>query len=576
VSPDHHPLTSDKEQYVSISPPLSPQALPLPDDFPVALRDGEEQLFWQRDRMHFPGQVLPLEAELVAIGPGAGMTRAFRLYELPMRAMLTKVVHGYTYNASVPVIAPPEELEELGRRAEAKMLPVIQRLPELWEREWLPEIRDHIDALEAVDLRTGSLPELVAGLQDARTRLDRLWDLHMEIVLPAYMAVSEFDEFYRDLFAGETFDAYRLLQGLDNKTVEVGRDLWWLSRIALRSPEVVDVLEREAAADVPACLARTEAGRAFLAELDIHLAAYGHRCPTWGMTQPSFIEDPTPVVKVLKDYVGRAEADSPVAEVERLAGERDAAIADARERLQGYPAPVVAQFEAMLEAAQAGLTLTEDHNFWIDFYGVDAARQIVMEVGRRLTIEGAIDAPEDIFWLTVDEIGDAAAAVPAADHRALVAARRAELEAFAAVTAPAALGTMPAGPPPDAPATRLLVKFGGPPPTPPASPDEVRGAAGSAGKVTGVARVVRSLQDAERLAAGEILVAETTAPPWTPLFAVAAAVVTDTGGVLSHCAVVAREYGIPAVVGASTATAVIADGDVVEVDGDAGTVRIVR
>jgi pyruvate,water dikinase len=531
VSPHHHPLTQDKEQYVSISPPVAPQALPAPDDFPVELSGGEEQLFWQRDRMHFPAQVLPLEAELVATGPGAGMTRAFRLYELPMRAMLTKVVHGYTYNASVPVIAPPEELEELGRRAEAKMLPVIQRLRELWDREWLPEIRDHIDALEAVDLRTGSLAELVAGLDDARARLARLWDMHMEIVLPAYMAVSEFDEFYRDLFEGEGFDAFRLLQGHDNKTVEVGRDLWWLSRIALRSPEVVDVLEREAAADVPGCLARSEAGEAFLAELDIHLAAYGHRCATWGITQPSFIEDPAPVIKVLKDYVGRAEADSPVAEVERLADEREAAVAEARERLQAYPAPAVAQFEAMLEAAQAGLVLTEDHGFWIDFYGVDAARQIVMEVGRRLTIGGAFDMPDDIFWLTVDEIRETAAAAPPADRRALVAARRAELEAYAAVSAPAALGTMPAGPPPDAPATRLMVKFGGPPPAPPVSPDEVRGAAGSTGKVTAVARVVRSLQDAERLAPGEVLVAETTAPPWTPLFAVAAAVVTDTGGV---------------------------------------------
>ena len=77
------------------------------------------------------------------------------------------------------------------------------------------------------------------------------------------------------------------------------------------------------------------------------------------------------------------------------------------------------------------------------------------------------------------------------------------------------------------------------------------------------------------LRAGEILVAETTAPPWTPLFAIAAAVVTDTGGVLSHCAVVAREYAIPAVVGTVNATAAIRDGDLVEVDGDAGTVRIV-
>jgi len=69
-------------------------------------------------------------------------------------------------------------------------------------------------------------------------------------------------------------------------------------------------------------------------------------------------------------------------------------------------------------------------------------------------------------------------------------------------------------------------------------------------------------------------VAETTAPPWTPLFATAAAVVTDTGGILSHCAVVAREYRIPAVVGVGSATATLHDGQMVEVDGDAGLVRI--
>ena len=68
---------------------------------------------------------------------------------------------------------------------------------------------------------------------------------------------------------------------------------------------------------------------------------------------------------------------------------------------------------------------------------------------------------------------------------------------------------------------------------------------------------------------------ETTAPPWTPLFATAAAVVSDTGGILSHCAVVAREYGIPAVVGTGNATSRLEDGQVIEVDGDAGTVRVV-
>ena len=91
----------------------------------------------------------------------------------------------------------------------------------------------------------------------------------------------------------------------------------------------------------------------------------------------------------------------------------------------------------------------------------------------------------------------------------------------------------------------------------------------------GTARVVRSLAEAAKLGEGDVLVTGTTSPPWTPLFATAGAIVTDTGGILSHCAVVAREYRIPAVVGTGAATQMIEDGQTIEVDGDSGTVRIV-
>lgn len=86
--------------------------------------------------------------------------------------------------------------------------------------------------------------------------------------------------------------------------------------------------------------------------------------------------------------------------------------------------------------------------------------------------------------------------------------------------------------------------------------------------------MVRTLADAEKVMPDDVLVAPTTAPPWTPLFATVAAVVTDTGGVLSHCAIVAREYRIPAVVGTGRATSVIEDGMLVEVDGTRGIVTI--
>ena len=103
----------------------------------------------------------------------------------------------------------------------------------------------------------------------------------------------------------------------------------------------------------------------------------------------------------------------------------------------------------------------------------------------------------------------------------------------------------------------------------------LKGVAGSAGVVRGPAKVVRSLAEAARLQPGDVLVTERTLPPWTPLFGIAAAVVTDIGGVLSHCAIVAREYRIPAVVGTGRATKTFHDGQLLEVDGDAGTVRVV-
>jgi pyruvate,water dikinase len=120
----------------------------------------------------------------------------------------------------------------------------------------------------------------------------------------------------------------------------------------------------------------------------------------------------------------------------------------------------------------------------------------------------------------------------------------------------------------------MLSKFFGAPPEKHPDPRVINGNAASAGTIAGTARVILSLDDAERLNRGEILVCPATMPPWTPLFAVASAVVTDHGGVLSHTAIVAREYQIPAVVGTKVGTSLIKDGSTITVDGTAGTVRM--
>jgi pyruvate,water dikinase len=387
------------------------------------------------------------------------------------------------------------------------------------------------------------------------------------------LSLGLFDETYSDLFSPQSsLDSMRLLQGIPTTTTKTGQELWRLSRLALATPVVRSILETEAAADVVPALERDPACAPFLAELREFLSRYGRRSEIWGLSYPSWREDPSPAIRMVKDYLSQPDRDL-IAEMESLAAERERLTAESRERLAGYPAQVREQFEFALEAARAANYLQEEHGFWIDSYGFDCVRQVVLEVGRRLAARGVLAERDDIFHLPFAE-ARAAFAGPGSDLRGRVAERKAELAAFRDVQAPPVLGAEPPGPPPDDLVFRTMGKFFGAPPPPSDEPGVLRGAAGSAGTVRGIARVVRSLADAQRLQPGEILVTETTAPAWTPLFASAAAVVTDTGGVLSHCAVVAREYMIPAVVGTGMATAVIPDGATIEVDGSAGIVRI--
>jgi pyruvate,water dikinase len=238
------------------------------------------------------------------------------------------------------------------------------------------------------------------------------------------------------------------------------------------------------------------------------------------------------------------------------------------EKLSGGP---VEMFKQTLSLAQQYLPIQEDHNVWIDQQGTSVQRVPTLEAGRRLVAAGRVDELEDIFMLHYDELQDALRG-GAGDLMAIVVRRRREREEFKQIAPPPELGTPI---PPEAMDTRVTSKFFGAPPERNPDPRILNGNGASAGVVTGIARVIPRLEESERLKVGEILVCPATMPPWTPLFALAAAVVTDQGGILSHTAIVAREYQIPAVVGTKVGTAaVIADGQTIAVDGAAGTVKL--
>ena len=196
-------------------------------------------------------------------------------------------------------------------------------------------------------------------------------------------------------------------------------------------------------------------------------------------------------------------------------------------------------------------------------------RRIAIELGRRLVEKGIIAQMEDVFWLGLDEIRTAIAGpAPAAPLIAQVEQRRAQNQAWSQSSAPYLLpvGSKPA----------LWWKWVFPTPELNRQPDAhtLTGLGVSPGKVTAVARVLHSLDEMQRINPGEILVTRTTTPAWTPLFSRISGLVTDLGGPLAHGSIVAREYGIPAVMGVGNATQFIRDGDTITVDGTAGRVLL--
>jgi pyruvate,water dikinase len=254
-----------------------------------------------------------------------------------------------------------------------------------------------------------------------------------------------------------------------------------------------------------------------------------------------------------RDRAGRARETAIADAMARLPSDGD------RERLTG-----------ILSAARDYVDIIEDRARWQLILSAQQRRP-ALALGRKLAAAGRLRAADDVFLLHLSELdgmatGSTLIPLPELERRELAWRR------WATLTPPRTLGQpLPAGMA-QVPMMGKMFGMGGPPPGEGAV---LRGHPGSAGTAEGIARVLLDLDDADRLGDGEILVCPFTAPPWTPLFGVAAAVVTDAGGVLSHAAIAAREFAIPAVVGVQAATTRITDGARIRVDGAAGTVEIV-
>jgi len=289
----------------------------------------------------------------------------------------------------------------------------------------------------------------------------------------------------------------------------------------------------------------------FRSALDDFLAEYGQRetLSPLVMSAPTWIDDPAlplGVIKVLVEARPQAPATRPSADAERRLLDH---------RLLRSPRRRAAALH-LVEAARAGVAFREDSHFYAT-WAIPMLRRTLLEAGHRLAAAGVLPRAEDVFHLRLEELEavtepDRLPAVTADWMRGVAAARAARRAELAGVPMIAAANLLD----PAAESEGALVS----------------GVPASGGRATGPARVIREPAEFGTMRSGDVLVCPYTNPAWTPLFQRAVAVVVDSGGVGSHAAIVAREYGIPAVMGTGSATRVLADGQRITVDGDIGRV----
>jgi rifampicin phosphotransferase len=484
---------------------------------------------WLPDPSHYPEQMSPLSASVWFTALGRGLHEAMRELRGPFGGFRTRTELGWAYESE---LAPEWEHDpELVRAA-------ALGLPERWDDELRPRVRALTAELETLRPEPAPPRLAVAMLDRLREIVDEQWTIHFLVVIPAQLAAEIFHDRHVELHGdADPLAAYRLLEGSPNRADAA---VWALAGSA-RALGVQDLLCELQPGHALTRLRGTGPGRRFLHELGAYLLEFGGRSRWHELSLAREAEFPELTLESV-----------------RLLLESGAELPEEPPRT---PPPALAGLHERVRRAYA---LKELHTYDIDYPSLLATREVLLGFGRRLLAEGLLRSADDIWMLTVDELRSALED----DHPQLdahVATRRDELARGLREGPRPYLGD----PPPEAARHATLEKFYG------SGGHALAGAGASPGIAEGIARIVSGNGDLSRVRPGELLVATTTTPAWTPLFPSLAGLVTDTGGILSHAAIVAREYRIPAVVGAAGATTAIPDGARIRIDGTTGEIRII-
>lgn len=579
--------------------------------YPYTVQFGAEddQRFWFYNAMHFPEPMSAFDmvtAEAAYCALGSANTR---VHCLPTTLGIDhRIINGRVYIGGNAVTDPAEiarRTEEFKQRAfyyyanwdrlyaqwRQKMLQLIaeaQALPAPALPEFEPLERVH------AGIGVASNHILLDTYQKVLEGFFRMWHHHFEFLLLGYGAYLTFFDFCKKAFPEITDQTIaRMVAGIDAEIFRPDEELRRLARCAVKLGLQENFQEGASVQEVLRALEQAgAAGRTWLAELEVSRNPWFNINTGDGFYHyhRSWNDDLSMPFSSLPEYIRRVQAgESLQRPTDKLQAERMQLIADYRELLNTEEER--AAYDQMIELAQRVFPYVEGHKFYCEHWYTNLFFNKIREYGALLASHGFFADAEDVFQLTHYELESAIidlmtswsnGSPPRGSQHwpKLVAERRAAIIEWAKHDTPPALGPVPAVI--DDPAIVMLwgitrdnldtwLAAGSD-----ANVKELRGFAASRGVVEGPACVVKSVEEIARLQKGDILVCRVTNPTWAPIFQKIAAAVSDIGGSMSHAAIVAREFGLPAVVGTGDATLRIKDGQRIRVDGTRGLVTILE
>jgi len=546
--------------------------------------DQDGDIFWFRDDLHQPYPISPMGMSTVQKHHCWGYHVASEQTQLPpSKGAHVKIHQGRVYLGFALI----EDEAEVCQRAES-FGKLVEQCIDSWDEYYNGYIDEIIANIKALDLDNSenlSIADLLDHVQKAEQMNRRAWEIHFILMYPADALYLEFEAYCLEMGLEEK-DFVTMLKGFESMPSKTDEELWNLS-IAAEEKGLNDIFLNEPAKNLLAVLEGTPKAKEWLERLGNFLDTYGNRISAAHLDVlfPTWKEDPTPVLDTLKSYFPRRESGWDFFEARQTVNDqREDAIKACKAKINKDDLP---HFERFLKAAQKIYAYQEDHGFYIDQGCTAALHDSLMTAGRRLENLGLIEDAADIFYLNFGELveilGDLALDEKIGVYhyqlliKPLIEERKEDWRKAPDLDAPLTVGAVP-----ETMTDPIAIKVFGiidevlHPKGEKKVVERMEGFPGAPGSIEGPARVIMNFEDFPKLQSGEILVCPYTGTAWTPLFLKIGGVVTDTGGMLTHAAIAAREYGIPAVVGTWTATNSIRNGDIIRLDGDNGVVEIIK